>query len=130
MTAPWPLVGVDVRGPRWPALSNGVRARVARMASGIRVGHRCSVLAFDAPTAPGVYHLLTRSGRLSYVGKAANLQRRLGAHALDGRWSRIAEMRWEVLPSEAAAIAREADVIVALQPAAIVPSATTRSTRS
>jgi hypothetical protein len=80
-------------------------------------GQRWDVHTVDAPTSPGVYYLLTGMGRLSYVGKAADLRRRLGDHARDPRWARIADVRWEVLPSEAAAIGREADVIVALQPA-------------
>src|SRR3954468_9295317 len=75
------------------------------------------MLAVDAPTAPGVYYLLTGTGRLSYVGKAGNLRRRLGDHARDLRWARIADVRWEVVATEAAALAREADVILALQPA-------------
>ena len=80
------------------------------------LGQHGDVLAVDVPVAPGVYYLLTRTRRLSYVGKAANLRRRLGDHARD-RWVRIADVRWELVGSEAAAIAREADVIVALQPA-------------
>jgi hypothetical protein len=60
---------------------------------------------------------VTKTGRLSYVGKAANLRRRLAEHARDPRWERIADVRWEVFRSDLAAIAREADVIVALQPA-------------
>ena len=81
-------------------------------------GRQCGVVrAVDAPAAPGVYYLLTRTRRLSYVGKAANLRRRLGEHARDPRWASITDVRWEVLRSDAAAIAREADVIVALQPA-------------
>ena len=75
------------------------------------------MLAVDAPGVPGVYYLLTKTGRLSYVGKAANLRRRLSDHSRDPRWDRITDVRWELLRSEAAAIAREADVIVALQPA-------------
>src|SRR4051812_12840537 len=75
------------------------------------------VRVVDAPTGPGVYYLLTRTRRLSYVGKAANLRRRLGDHARDPRWARIADVRWELVGSDAAATAREADVIVALQPA-------------
>lgn len=70
----------------------------------------------DAPSAPGVYYLLTRTRRLSYVGMAASLRRRLGEHARDPRWTNITDVRWEVQPSVAAALAREADVIVALQP--------------
>lgn len=46
-----------------------------------------------APDAPGVYYLLTPTRRLSYVGTASNLRRRLAAQA------------------------READVIIALRPA-------------
>ena len=87
------------------------------VAPAIASRQRRDMLPVDAPTAPGVYYLLTETGRLSYVGKAANLRRRLGDHARDARWTRIADVRWEVLPSETAAIAREADVIVALQPA-------------
>src|SRR5438477_8192851 len=75
------------------------------------------VEAVDAPAVPGVYYLLTKTGRLSYVGKAGNLRRRLGEHARDTRWARITDVRWELFSSEATAIAREADVIVALQPA-------------
>jgi hypothetical protein len=75
------------------------------------------VLAVDAPHAPGVYYLLTPTRRLSYVGKANDLRARLLTHARDPRWDRIADVRWEVVASEAKALAREADVIVALQPA-------------
>lgn len=94
--------------------------------SGGRAGERRSVedglagraaSAIDAPAVPGVYYLLTATRRLSYVGKAGNLRRRLGEHGRDPRWRRIAHVRWELLASEAAAAAREADVIVALQPA-------------
>ncbi|HET6873717.1 MAG TPA: GIY-YIG nuclease family protein [Acidimicrobiales bacterium] len=87
------------------------------MAPAVGVRQGSGVFAGDAPTVPGVYYLLTRTGRLSYVGKAANLRRRLGDHARDARWEGIADVRWEVFSSEEAAIAREADVIVALQPA-------------
>ena len=65
------------------------------------------VEAVDAPAVPGVYYLLTKTGRLSYVGKAANLRRRLREHARDTRWARIADVRWELFASEAAAIARQ-----------------------
>lgn len=71
----------------------------------------------DAPPVPGVYYLLTPTGRLSYVGKASNIRRRLADHARDPRWSNIADVRWEVVGSDLAAQAREADVIIALQPA-------------
>ena len=73
--------------------------------------------AVDVPSAPGVYYLLTATRRLSYVGKAGDLRRRLGQHRRDPRWARIADVRWELVASEAAAAAREADVIIAMQPA-------------
>lgn len=71
----------------------------------------------DAPAAPGVYYLLTPTRRLSYVGKASNLRRRLADHARDPRWENIADVRWEVVRSDLEAQAREADVIIACQPA-------------
>jgi hypothetical protein len=71
----------------------------------------------DAPSAPGVYYLLTPTRRLSYVGKASNLRRRLAQHAKDPRWANIADVRWELVASDLAAQAREADVIIALRPA-------------
>ena len=71
----------------------------------------------DAPSAPGVYYLLTKTRKLSYVGKAADLRRRLGDHARDPRWANITDVRWELVASDLAAQAREADVIIALQPA-------------
>ena len=74
-------------------------------------------LVSGAPTTPGVYYLLTKTRRLSYVGKASNLRRRLLDHARDPRWERITDVRWEVFRSDLAAQAREADVIIALQPA-------------
>lgn len=80
------------------------------------LGNGRDVLAVDAPPVPGVYYLLTPTRRLSYVGKASNLRRRLADHARDPRWSTIADVRWEVVGSDLAAQAREADVIIALQP--------------
>lgn len=74
------------------------------------------MLAVDAPPVPGVYYLLTPTRKLSYVGKASNLRKRLATHAKDPRWATIADVRWEVVGSDLAAQAREADVIVALQP--------------
>lgn len=69
-----------------------------------------------APNAPGVYYLLTKTRQLSYVGKASNLRRRLADHARDPRWANIADVRWELVASDLAAQAREADVIIALRP--------------
>jgi predicted GIY-YIG superfamily endonuclease len=71
---------------------------------------------FEAPSAPGVYYLLDRDRRILYVGKAANLRRRLGDHARSARWSAVAACCWETLDSDAAALAREADLLAALRP--------------
>jgi predicted GIY-YIG superfamily endonuclease len=70
----------------------------------------------DAPTVPGVYYLLGPQRRLLYVGKAVNLRRRLADHAPAKRWTNVVDVRWELVRSEAAALQREADVIVALRP--------------
>jgi len=67
------------------------------------------------PTLPGVYFLLGSEG-VVYVGKAANLRRRLADHARSDRWSLVASVRYEVLDSAAAALAREADILAALRP--------------
>ncbi|HEX5096062.1 MAG TPA: GIY-YIG nuclease family protein [Acidimicrobiia bacterium] len=78
------------------------------------------------PPQPGVYFLLAENTELLYVGKASNLRTRLAQHAraagattdvrLRALYARTGEVRWEAAPDEAAAAAREADVIVALQP--------------
>jgi hypothetical protein len=65
----------------------------------------------------GVYYLIGRGRELLYVGKAVDLDRRLADHARDARWwGDVVDVRWEVMPDEHAALCREADVIVALQP--------------
>lgn len=92
-----------------------------------RVTHRTRPLqplaaaAAAAPDAPGVYVFLGAHDELLYVGKAISLRRRLQQHTrdtnVDGRsLRRLREVCWEVLPTEAAAAAREADYIVALGP--------------
>ena len=75
----------------------------------------------SAPTGAGVYFFLSPARELLYVGKAGNLRSRLGQHAkgggrLGGLYDRAAEVRWEEHPSEEAAVCREADLLVALQP--------------
>jgi predicted GIY-YIG superfamily endonuclease len=70
----------------------------------------------DAPTTPGVYYLVGPQRRLLYVGKASNLRRRLADHARSARWKTVEDVRWELVRSDAAAMQREADVIVALRP--------------
>jgi predicted GIY-YIG superfamily endonuclease len=85
-----------------------------------RVGER---IGREAPAAPGVYVLKDADDRALYVGKAANLRRRLRAHFAGRRWraikpelSRAATAEWQEVGSEVEALLREADLIDALQP--------------
>jgi hypothetical protein len=80
--------------------------------------------AAQAPPGPGVYFFLGDDLTLLYVGKAGDLRQRLHQHArpadgrrLDTLYGAVREIRWEPLPDEPAAAAREADLIVALRPA-------------
>ncbi len=78
-----------------------------------------ALAAARAPHAAGVYFLLGRRHELLYVGMAKDLRRRLQQHANAPRYPlyrRTAHVRWEELPDEDTAAAREADLIVALQP--------------
>ena len=78
------------------------------------------------PAKPGVYLLGDRQGRLIYVGKAANLRRRLQSyrHLPVERCSRKTArllrethaISWEVLPSPAAALLRENELLRLLKP--------------
>jgi predicted GIY-YIG superfamily endonuclease len=72
----------------------------------------------DPPDGPGVYYFLGAEGELLYAGKATSLRKRLQQHARSPgiAYQRMHEVRWEETPDEAAATAREADVIVALRP--------------
>lgn len=83
--------------------------------------------AAEAPAAPGVYFLVGGDGELLYVGKAGHLRRRLQQHAkaagaasghgrVDTLYRRTERVQWEVAATEGDAAAREADLIVALQP--------------
>jgi predicted GIY-YIG superfamily endonuclease len=89
-----------------------------------RVGDRvCS----DAPHAAGVYVFRDANGGALYVGKAANLRRRLGAHFSDRRWrtlhpavARVAHVEWQTTGSELEALLREAILITEMQPVANV----------
>jgi GIY-YIG catalytic domain-containing protein len=85
-----------------------------------RVGDR---VRRDAPPVPGVYVLRDAEGAALYVGKAANLRRRLGAQFADRRWrslppamARVAAVEWEEAGSELEALMREATLIGELQP--------------
>lgn len=76
--------------------------------------------AASAPPSAGVYFFLGDHRELLYVGKAANLRRRLQQHAREPahplRYALVREVQWEELPDDDAAAAREADLIVALHP--------------
>jgi predicted GIY-YIG superfamily endonuclease len=85
-----------------------------------RVGDR---VCAGAPTSPGVYVLRDERGRAVYVGKAAQLQRRLRAHFARRRWpavkaamARAVDAEWQVVGSELEALLREAALIDQLQP--------------
>jgi predicted GIY-YIG superfamily endonuclease len=76
-----------------------------------------------APTSPGVYVLRDERGRALYVGKAAQLQRRLRAHFARRRWPAVkaamalaVDAEWQVVGSELEALLREAALIEQLQP--------------
>jgi predicted GIY-YIG superfamily endonuclease len=78
--------------------------------------------AAAAPVGAGVYVFLDDRRRLLYVGKASNLRRRLQQHAKElpthagSKYARVRHVAWEPLADDDAACAREADLIVALQP--------------
>jgi predicted GIY-YIG superfamily endonuclease len=85
-----------------------------------RVGDR---VCAGAPTSPGVYVLRDEQGRALYVGKAAQLRRRLRAHFARRRWpavkaamARAVDAEWQVVGSELEALLREAALIEQLQP--------------
>jgi predicted GIY-YIG superfamily endonuclease len=100
-----------------------------------RVGDR---VCAAAPSSPGVYVLRDDCGRALYVGKAADLRRRLRAHFARRRWpavkaamARAIDAEWQVVGSELEALLREAALIEQLQPAVNVqtgpPSLSTRA---
>jgi len=88
-------------------------------------------LAFDRdridslPAGPGVYRMLDRNGQILYVGKAANLRRRVSSYfanrdELPGKVQTLLEnlfdMNHEECGSELAALLREAELIERFQP--------------
>jgi len=85
-----------------------------------RVGERARR---EAPAAPGVYVFRDWARAALYVGKAANLRRRLSAHFADRRWrvlppalAGVAAIEWQQVGSEIEALLREARLIRDLQP--------------
>jgi hypothetical protein len=92
-----------------------------------QVGERATQ---TAPHAPGVYRFLDATGRVLYVGKAANLRRRLAAHFADRKWkalppalARVVTVECDVLGSEIEALLREAALIRELRPAVNIQTA-------
>jgi excinuclease UvrABC nuclease subunit len=87
----------------------------------------------EVPTQPGVYRLYDGAGALLYVGKAANLRRRLGQYRTAGRRKRERKRRalvkvttritWEVCESPLAASLAEIRLIQTLRPPRNVTSA-------
>jgi len=87
----------------------------------------------EVPTAPGVYRFHDESGGLLYVGKAANLRRRLAQYRLTGRLKKDRKRRalvraasritWEVCASPLAAELEEIRLIQTLRPPRNVVSA-------
>lgn len=80
----------------------------------------------NLPPRPGVYFLQDRAEAVLYVGKARNLRQRLGSYRVANpeRMSRrilrlvhrVESIRWEECASEVAALAREAELLLALRP--------------
>ncbi len=60
------------------------------------------------PQNPGVYFFKSASGKILYIGKAANLRARLRSRMLPKETESVS---WEVLGSEAEALIREAELI-------------------
>ena len=100
-----------------------------------RVGERAGR---EAPGSPGVYIFRDWAGAVLYVGKAANLRRRLSAHFSYRRWlalppalARVAAVEWQQTGSEIEALLREAQLIRDLRPVVNVQTAApTLSTRA
>ena len=100
-----------------------------------RVGERARR---EAPAAPGVYVFRDWAGAALYVGKAANLRRRLSAHFADRRWrvlppalAGVEAIEWQQVGSEIEALLREARLIRDLQPVVNVQTAApTQATRA
>jgi hypothetical protein len=87
----------------------------------------------EVPQAPGVYRFLDEAGTLLYIGKAANLRRRLAQYRTAGRRKRerkrraivkaAARITWEVHESALDAALAEVRLIQSLRPSRNVASA-------
>ena len=95
-----------------------------------RVGERAGR---EAPASPGVYVFRDWAGTALYVGKAANLRRRLRAHFSYRRWlalppalARVAAIEWQQTGTEIDALLREARLIRDLKPVVNIQTAAPR----
>jgi hypothetical protein len=70
----------------------------------------------SVPTTPGVYFLLDGEHGVAYVGMASDIRRRLSEHTRTLRWTAVTGVAWELAATQAAAAAREADLLAGLQP--------------
>lgn len=78
------------------------------------------------PTHAGVYRLLDAHETVLYIGKAKNLRQRLGSYRVANPdrlprrlvrlLSRAQRIEWEACTDEAAALARESELLLALRP--------------
>lgn len=78
------------------------------------------------PTHPGVYLLRDEAETVLYVGKAKNLRQRLGSYRVANPdrlprrllrlLSQARRIEWQACPDEAAALARERELLLAIRP--------------
>lgn len=78
------------------------------------------------PPSPGVYFMRDANDTVLYVGKAANLRRRLGDYRVANPdhlkrrtlrlLTRVERITWEECPDEATALMREAELLLELKP--------------
>ena len=78
------------------------------------------------PPSPGVYFMRDANDTVLYVGKAANLRRRLGDYRVANPdhlkrrtlrlLTRVERITWEECPDEATALLREAELLLELKP--------------
>src|SRR5262245_24176897 len=107
-----------------PQLEEAPTGFAEAAATGLAAG-RDAVIAHarHAPTAPGVYRMLDRSGEVLYVGKAKNIRKRVVAYARGGLDTRIermiaatARLEFVTTATETEALLLEANLIKRLRP--------------